>query len=103
MTSRELRKESRAGLLEILLAQSSEIDRLKAEVASLNEKLEEKELIDRLKAEVASLNEKLEEKELIMSRSGSIAEASLELNRVFEAAQLAADQYVRSIRMRYSE
>ncbi len=83
MTSRELRKESRAGLLEILLAQSSEIDRLKAEVASLNEKLEEKELI--------------------MSRSGSIAEASLELNRVFEAAQLVADQYVRSIRMRYSE
>lgn len=83
MTSRELRKVSRAGLLEILLAQSSEIDRLKAEVASLNEKLEEKELI--------------------MSRSGSIAEASLELNRVFEAAQLVADQYVRSIRMRYSE
>ena len=83
MTSRELRKESREGLLEILLAQSSEIDRLKAEVASLNEKLEEKELI--------------------MSRSGSIAEASLELNRVFEAAQLVADQYVRSIRMRYSE
>ena len=83
MTSRELRKESRAGLLESLLAQSSEIDRLKAEVASLNEKLEEKELI--------------------MSRSGSIAEASLELNRVFEAAQLVADQYVRSIRMRYSE
>ena len=83
MTSRELRKESRAGLLEILLAQSSEIDRLKAEVASLNEKLEEKELI--------------------MSRSGSIAEASLELNRVCEAAQLVADQYVRSIRMRYSE
>lgn len=83
MTSRELRKESRAGLLEILLAQSSEIDRLKAEVASLNEKLEEKELV--------------------MSRSGSIAEASLELNRVFEAAQLVADQYVRSIRMRYSE
>lgn len=38
-----------------------------------------------------------------MSRSGSIAEASLELNRVFEAAQLVADQYVRSIRMRYSE
>ena len=83
MTSRELRKESRAGLLEILLAQSREIDCLKAEVASLNEKLEEKELI--------------------MSRSGSIAEASLELNRVFEAAQLAADQYVRSIQMRYSE
>lgn len=83
MTSRELRKESRAGLLEILLAQSREIDCLKAEVASLNEKLEEKELV--------------------MSRSGSIAEASLELNRVFEAAQLVADQYVRSIRMRYSE
>ena len=56
MTDRELRKLSRAGLLEILLTQSREIDRLRAEVEELNARLEDRDLI--------------------MSHSGSIAEAS---------------------------
>ena len=67
MTNQELRRLSRAGLLEVLLAQSKEIERLKAEVASLNERLEDRDIL--------------------MSRSGSLAEASLQINRVFEAAQ----------------
>ena len=33
-----------------------------------------------------------------MNKAGSIAEASLRLNRVFEAVQDAADQYLASIR-----
>ena len=32
--------------------------------------------------------------------AGSIAEASLKLNKVFEAAQQAADQYLENIRIR---
>jgi tRNA uridine 5-carboxymethylaminomethyl modification enzyme len=48
-------------------------------------------------AEIARM-EKLEEKRLIMNKAGSIAEASLRLNRVFEAVQDAADQYLASIR-----
>lgn len=82
MTDRELKKLSRAGLLEILLAQSKEIERLQNEIDLLNEKLEDKELV--------------------MSCSGSIAEASLKINGVFEAAQKAADQYVNSVRYRFS-
>ena len=82
MTNQELRRLSRAGLLEVLLAQSKEIERLKAEVASLNERLEDRDIL--------------------MSRSGSLAEASLQINRVFEAAQKAADQYVSSVRSRFS-
>ena len=64
MTDNELRRMSRAGLLEILLAQSREIERLKDEVAALNERLED--------------------------------------NHVFEAAQRAADQYVSSVKSRFS-
>ena len=82
MTDRELRKLSRAGLLEVLLTQSREIDRLRAEVAELNAKLEDRDLI--------------------MSHSGSIAEASLRINNIFEAAQKAADQYVDSVRYLYT-
>ena len=70
MTDNELRRMSRAGLLEILLAQSREIERLKDEVAALNERLEDRDIL--------------------MSRSGSLAEASLQINHVFEAAQRAA-------------
>ena len=82
MTDNELRKMSRAGLLEILLAHSREIERLKAEIASLNERLDDRDIL--------------------MSRSGSLAEASLQINHVFEAAQRAADQYVRSVKSRFS-
>lgn len=82
MTDNELKRMSRADLLEILLAQSREIERLRDEVAELNDRLEEREIL--------------------MSRSGSIAEASLRLNRVFEAAQKAANQYVDSVRYRFS-
>ena len=54
MTDRELRKLSRTGLLEILLTQSREIERLKSEVEELNERLDDRDMI--------------------MSHSGSIAE-----------------------------
>lgn len=81
MTDREVRKLSRVDLLEILLTQSKEIDRLKAEIEELNERLDDRDIV--------------------MSSSGSIAEASLKINGVFEAAQKAADQYVSSVRYRF--
>ena len=81
MTDRELRRLSRAELLELLLAQSREIDRLKAKVEELSGQLEDKEII--------------------MRESGSIAEAALRLNHIFEDAQKAVDQYVYSMRCRY--
>ena len=81
MTERELRKLSRSELLEIMLDQSREIDRLNARVAELLRQVEEKNII--------------------ISESGSIAEAALRLNHIFEDAQRAADQYVRSVKGLY--
>ena len=78
MTEKELHKLKRGELLEMMLAQSREID-------SLRERIRE-------------LEEKLADKEIRIQESGSIAEAALKLNRVFEAAQAAADQYLENVR-----
>lgn len=80
MTEKELLKLKRSEMLEIMLAQSREIDSLREELAEKNKKLEDKRI-------------KLKE-------SGSIAEASLKLTEIFEEAQKAADLYVENIRRR---
>lgn len=67
----------RSDLLELLLQQKQENDRLLHRVEEL-----EKRLIDR---------------QLRISEAGSIAEASLALNGVFEAAQNACSQYIENI------
>ena len=77
MTDKELQRLRRSELLEILLAQQKQIDSLKKELAEANEQLAERKII--------------------LEKSGSIAEAALKLNGIFEAAQQAADQYLYSI------
>lgn len=77
MTDKELRKMSRAELLELLIEQMEENERL------------------RLKLDKA-LN-LLKNRQIKLQRAGSIAKAALELNRVFEAADAAAKQYVESV------
>lgn len=79
MTDKELRKLSRAELLEMLLEQTKRIEALKAELE--------------LK------NRELENRRIMIEKAGSIAEASLRLNEVFEAAQKAADQYLYNIKL----
>lgn len=83
MTDKELKKMSRAELLEIMVAQGKEIDRLKAELEAVKKQLEDKQIK--------------------IAESGSIAEAALKLNGIFEAAQKAADQYVENIRHKGQE
>lgn len=73
MTDKELRRLRRDDLLQILLTQQRQIDEMTAQ-AQRNE------------AALADRNIAIEE-------AGSVAEASLRLNGVFEAAQSAADQY----------
>lgn len=75
MTDKELRKLSRAELIDILF-----------ELQTQNENLT---------AENRELAAQLESRQLQITEAGSIAEAALRLNGVFEAAQAAADQYVR--------
>lgn len=78
MTDRELQKLKRVELLQLLVEQSKELDALRQELAQAQQKLNARELC--------------------LQEVGSIAEASLQLNGVFEAAQRAADQYLESIR-----
>lgn len=78
MTDKELQKLKRAELLEIMLNLQSENDRLKSE----NEKLK------------LAVNER----SITLQDSGNIAEAALQLNGVFKAAQEAADVYIENIR-----
>ncbi len=78
MTSQELKKLRRADLLELLLEERRENELLRAQLKKSYEAL-----VDR----------KIQVKE-----AGSIAEAALKLNEVFEAAQAAADQYLENVR-----
>ncbi|WP_417046450.1 hypothetical protein [Enorma massiliensis] len=74
----ELKKLNRQALLEILVAQSRRIDELEEQLAE---------------AKAA-----LQERSIMMDDAGSIAEAALKINEVFEAAQAAADQYLKGVR-----
>ena len=80
MTDKELRKLSRAELLEMLIAQAEENQRLQEQLQALQ----------------AQLNDR----RIAVEESGSIAEACLKLNHMFEAAQAAADDYIQNVRMR---
>lgn len=71
---KELRKLSRADLLEMLLQQSRQMQLLEKERTELREKLNEQNLE--------------------IQNSGSLAEAALRLNGVFQAADQAAEQYL---------
>lgn len=74
MTDKELKKLNRSQLLELLVDQSREIDRLQT-------------ALDEAK-------QKLADRELTLEKCGSIAEASLAITEVFERAQEAADLYL---------
>lgn len=78
MTDKEVRKLSRAELLEMMVAQGKEIERLQAQ-------------LDKARQQLA-------DRRIEVQQAGSIAEAALRLNGVFEAAQRAADQYLENIR-----
>lgn len=83
MTDKQLRRLSRADLLEMLLEQTKELEQT------------QKKYQQALK--------QLENRRLVMEETGSIAEASLQLNQVFESAQQAAEQYLYNIRQMEAE
>ena len=83
MTDKELQKLKRPELLEIMLGLQNELDKER----------EENEV----------LRAKLEEKQIALNKSGSIAEAALEINGVFDAAQKAADVYLENVKKMHAE
>ena len=78
MTDKQLKKLSRKDLLQILILQMEENEKLKKELETAKAELD---------CRVITANE-----------AGSIAQAALKLNGVFEAAEKAARDYLESIR-----
>ncbi len=78
MADRELKKLGRAELLELLLEESRENERLRAKLRKARQLLEEKQ--DQI------------------DNADSLADAALQLNGVLEAAEAAAEQYLENVR-----
>ena len=74
MKDKDLKKLSRAELLELLLNQTREVERLQMELEDARQALDQRKLH--------------------MEKAGSIAEAALALSGIFDAAQVAASQYL---------
>lgn len=83
MKTKDLKKLTRTELLEMLLQQVEENEALRRQV-------------DELQAE-------LDSRALVMQQSGSMAEAALKLNGVFDQAQQAADDYLRNLQLANAE
>lgn len=73
-----LKKLSRQDLLEMLIAEEKRIEQLEKQLEEAQAELQ---------------NRKIQ-----IDSSGSIAEAALKLNGIFEAAQRAADQYLENVK-----
>lgn len=78
MTRKELRRLSRAELLEMLIEQEEELNACKEQLA---------------KAQAELANRRIQ-----IANAGSVAEAALQLSGIFEAAQRACDLYTENVR-----
>ena len=83
MTDQELRRLSRADLIDIIY--------------TLQQQKEQAE------QQLAQAQAQLRDRQLRLASAGSIAEAALSLNGVFDAAQAAADQYLQAVRTSAAE
>ena len=113
MTNKELQKLGRRELLQLLLEQAKEAERLgkmlkenDAQLKQLEESYERlRERLDQKDAAIRELKDTLqserEKREVELSQVGSIAEAALRLNGVFDAAQQAAEQYLQAVQQFY--
>lgn len=59
--------------------------------------------IEELEGELKKTQELLDSKMILINEAGSIAEASLKLNKVFEVAQEAANQYLENVKKKKSK
>lgn len=117
MADKELRRLKRRDLLQMLLAQCEETERLQSELDQKTAELESlQEGYERLKDKLNIKDERLNEKDarisdletsieemqasrlIELSEAGSIAEAALRLNGIFEAAQRCAEQYLMNVK-----
>jgi hypothetical protein len=83
LSQKQIKKLKRVDLLELLVAQGEEIENLRTQLQDANTKLQDRELT--------------------IAQAGSIAEASLKLNKIFQDAQAAADQYLLNVKRHAKE
>lgn len=83
MTDKELKHLNRAELLELLLAQTEENERLKQQLQDARAQLEDRRLL--------------------MKECGTMAEAALKLNGVFDAVDKAVRQYLENVQRKARE
>ncbi len=88
MNDRDIRRLRRSELLEILIESSKENEKLRAQINGLN-------------AEIEELNGKLSDRTIKIEKAGTLAEAALLLNGVFDSAQAAAQQYLDNLQSLY--
>ncbi len=115
MTQKELHRLHRQDILQLLLTQSEETDQLRKELAETQEALSVMEAnyerlrkrLDHKDEQIHHLRDMLEEhrkrRRIELEEAGSIAEAALRLNGIFEAAQKAADQYLYNLQLPVEE
>jgi len=83
LTEKDIKKLNRYQLLELLILQI--------------------ERADKLQAKLDSLESRMNSQDLKLTAIGSLAEASLQLSGVFEAAQKAADMYLEAAKKHAEE
>ena len=87
MKEKDLRRLKRVELLDMLIEQGRLVDAQAEEITKLKEEVEE-------------LNRKLEDRKVDLENTGSIAEASLRIAKVFMAAEDAAKIYLENLKER---
>ena len=85
MKEKDLRHLKRVELLDMLIEQGRLVDA-------------QAEEINKLKAQIEELNQKLEDRTVSLEKAGSIAEASLRIAKVFMAAEDAAKIYLENLK-----
>lgn len=80
MTDKELKRLRRGELLELLVEQGRQVEQLKRELEEARQALASREIAIR--------------------EAGTLAEAALKLNGVFEAADAAVKQYMENLKLR---
>lgn len=77
MTDKEIRHLGKTELLNIIRDQEAELEQLRTQITQFQTQISSKTIR--------------------MEKCGSIAEAAMQINQVFQAAQAAADQYIASV------
>lgn len=85
MTEKELRKMNRRQLLELLMLQTRRNEELENKVVDAERRL-------------ADMKRQLNEGQLSVASVGTLAEAAMKINGVFEAADAAAKQYLENVK-----